>query len=664
VLRRLFARRPAGRSARPSARTQLRVEHLETRDNPTVDVLSIGPQEMASDRPFFLPISVTNTPSGTVSYQVNTNSTAVSAQVLTGRTVQFGVSNGAGVSGTITLQLFDNVAPKATQRIVDLINSGFYTGKTFFRIDDLFGDPDPRTNFIIQGGGANNTDNSSQPNLEEEFDKDFTFASNGLLAMAKTSLPDSSNSQFFITDLDRPLTDRVEFLNYHYTIFGQLTGGFDTFNAMKAAPRIHDPSDTQNPTSATLPSPAITITSATVLSSSPNRVIEFIPAAGGFTGTTSVMITTTDNDGSTNTTFSLTGKTDTNGNNPPFLNPVADTIQATAGQPTTITLTSFDREGDPVAYAVKDVNFTGDPPNLSFSIDQATGKVTVTPASSFSGLLQFKIGVRAASATDDPSNYAAQLVTLDVSPPPPPPPPAAAPIAAEGSAPGGEPRVIVKNADGTQRFSVLAFEPTFTGGVSVAVADVNGDGNPDVIAVPGFGGAPIVKVLDGTDGHVLFTQEVFEDTFRGGLSVAVADTRGLGYAQVLVGAGNTGGPRVTLLDVKQNRVLLNFFSSDDGARGGVSLAMAEVSPGKGQFIVTGGGPGNGPVVTVFDANTGKTLGSFLTGDANDRAGIRVRVGDTLNTATNTRPVFVAPYFAPGTAQEKEYDNILPFLNLG
>src|SRR5262249_45557110 len=145
-----------------------------------------------------------------------------------------------------------------------------------------------------------------------------------------------------------------------------------------------------------------------------------------------------------------------------------------------------------------------------------------------------------------------------VSPPPPtsPPPPATTTdtFTATGSGAGSDPRVTVTNADGSVRFSVLVFESGFTGGVRIARGDVNGDGKEDIVAVPGVGGAPIFKVLDSTTGDVIFSRMVFEDTFRGGLFVSVSDVQGLGYAQVLVGAGNGGGPRVTLYDVKQDKV--------------------------------------------------------------------------------------------------------------
>ena len=642
MFRRYFARRPS--PIRTNA-ARLRVEFLEHREVPAVNVLSLGAQEMASDRSFFLPITVTNTPAANYTTTVNTNSAAVTATVLTGRTLAFNVTNGAGVSGTLTIQLFDDVAPVAAQRMVDLVTSGFYNGKTFFRIDDLFANPDPKTNVIIQGGGATNTDNSSLGSIEEEFNADVTFASNGLVALAKTSVPDTSNSQFFITDLNRPLAERVEFLNHRYTIVGILTGGFDVFDAMKGVPLT-----------GTQPNTPITISSASVVTNSPNRVVKFTPASGGFTGTTSVTVTSNDADNTpTQTTFNLTGTADTNNANPPFLNPVPNTLTATAGQATTLTLTSADRDGGGVTYVVKNVDFTGDPANLSYSINQATGVVTLTPAASFSGTVPFKVGVRQSTAADTPSSYAAQLVTMTVNSST-----TVNQITATGSPAGSEPRVTVKNADGSTRFSVLAFEPTFTGGVTVQVADVTGDGNPDVIAVPGFGGAPVIKVLSGTDGSVLSTRMVFEDTFRGGLNLDVADGRNLGYSQILVGAGNTGGPRVTLFDAKTNTTLLNFFAFDLTTRGGVSVDMGAVDATSGNLIVTGGGPGSGPVVAAFKAATGAPAGTFLAGDAADRAGIRVRIGDTTDATYNAKPIFVAPYLSTGTADEDKF-NIVPFL---
>jgi hypothetical protein len=61
---------------------------------------------------------------------------------------------------------------------------------------------------------------------------------------------------------------------------------------------------------------------------------------------------------------------------------------------------------------------------------------------------------------------------------------------------GGGPHVKVYGSDHTLRFNFYAYDPTFTGGVSVAVGDVTGDGTPDVVTGAGAGGGPHVKVFD------------------------------------------------------------------------------------------------------------------------------------------------------------------------
>src|SRR5262249_52958145 len=68
---------------------------------------------------------------------------------------------------------------------------------------------------------------------------------------------------------------------------------------------------------------------------------------------------------------------------------------------------------------------------------------------------------------------------------------------------GGPPVVHVYNTDGSHRFDIPAYAASFTGGVRVAVGDIDGDRTPDIITAAGPGGGPHVQVFSGTDGHLI-----------------------------------------------------------------------------------------------------------------------------------------------------------------
>ncbi len=114
--------------------------------------------------------------------------------------------------GRVVIQLFPDVAPKHVERIKALATDGFYDGIIFHRVIDGFmaqtGDP--------TGTG---TGGSDLPDLPAEFNK-IPFV-RGTIGAARTSDPDSANSQWFIC------FDDCGFLNRQYTVWGQVTSGME-----------------------------------------------------------------------------------------------------------------------------------------------------------------------------------------------------------------------------------------------------------------------------------------------------------------------------------------------------------------------------------------------------------------------------------------------------
>lgn len=176
---------------------------------------------------------------------------------------------------------------------------------------------------------------------------------------------------------------------------------------------------------------------------------------------------------------------------------------------------------------------------------------------------------------------------------------------------GGGPRVrIYSLADGAAelRADFFAFDPAFRGGARVAVGDVNGDGAPDLVVAAGVGGGPRVAIFDGktvetaTPLRLVSDFFAFAPAFTGGVNVAVGDVNGDGRADIIVGAGRNGGPVVTVFDGRTGQRLSNFFAFDTGFTGGVNVAAVDLDGDGRAEVVAAPGVGGGPVVKAYGMN--------------------------------------------------------------
>ncbi len=181
----------------------------------------------------------------------------------------------------------------------------------------------------------------------------------------------------------------------------------------------------------------------------------------------------------------------------------------------------------------------------------------------------------------------------------------AQPTYAVGAGPGGPGAVTVYNPDGSVNKTVNPFGDGT--GVRPLTADVNGDGVADTVATTGPGVRVRVAVADGVTGAVTVF-DAFEDAFTGGGFVAAADLNGDGTAEIAVSADTTGSARVTVFD-GTGTALADFFGIDAPPfRGGARVAFGDVNGDGTPDLIVAAGDGGGPRVAVYDGGT--VLGTF------------------------------------------------------
>ncbi len=132
--------------------------------------------------------------------------------------------------GDVKIELFEDVAPNHVKRIKELANEGKYDNVVFHRVIDgfmaqtgdvKFGNSDSK-DFDLRRAGMGGSD---LPDLKQEFSS--LPHDRGTLSMARSSDPNSANSQFFICFKPAPFLDR------QYTVFGKVIEGMDLVDKIK-----------------------------------------------------------------------------------------------------------------------------------------------------------------------------------------------------------------------------------------------------------------------------------------------------------------------------------------------------------------------------------------------------------------------------------------------
>lgn len=343
--------------------------------NTAPTLAEIAPVTLLSGSPLHIPLNGTDADGDPITYTVTSSSSTVTPTVLAGnRSALISVQN----FGDMVFELFEQEAPRATQRIIQLAEDGFYDGIIFHRVSP---------NFVIQAGDptATGSGGSGLADFDDQFNPNLQHNRSGVLSMAK-SVDDTNDSQFFITD------SATRFLDSNHTVFGQLIEGDSVREAIQNV--------SVNP-STERPLTDVVIQSFEIFTDTENGLLR-LSAPEGTSGAAVITVTASDGLGGTAVRqFNVTVTPDTT-DNPPYLNDIPR-LQTTVNTPVTFQLQATDLESDPVIFldqaAMTSPTVAITPlvslnnPNLQFSVDRNTGLLTVTPTNGLTGTFQFTVGV-------------------------------------------------------------------------------------------------------------------------------------------------------------------------------------------------------------------------------------------------------------------------------
>jgi hypothetical protein len=186
--------------------------------------------------------------------------------------------------------------------------------------------------------------------------------------------------------------------------------------------------------------------------------------------------------------------------------------------------------------------------------------------------------------------------------------------------------VSIYNADNSLRTIFAPYTESYDKGINISIGDIEDDGSVEIVTGTENGGGPHIRVFNAEGTLINPGFFAYADAFRGGVNVAIGDLNADGIKEIICGAGFGGGPHVRVF--KKDGTLINpgFFAYDENFRGGVNVSVADTNGDGIDDIVTGPGLGGSPIARIYDRD-GNLYSAFEVFDTSDRNGLEVVASD-------------------------------------
>ena len=192
---------------------------------------------------------------------------------------------------------------------------------------------------------------------------------------------------------------------------------------------------------------------------------------------------------------------------------------------------------------------------------------------------------------------------------------------------GSPPTVRVFTNSGSEVVAEFdAYDSAFAGGVRLTMGDVDGDGEEEIVTVPGPGGGPQVRIFD-LDGNLESDFFAFEEGLRSGYFVATGDVDGDGVEEIVVSMDEVEQGRIGVYDFDGDEVEESFMPfSDLSGKKSVRVAAGDVDGDGEDELIVSLGSGHEPLIQVLESD-GDFLSEFLAYAATYTNGVFVAAGD-------------------------------------
>lgn len=210
-------------------------------------------------------------------------------------------------------------------------------------------------------------------------------------------------------------------------------------------------------------------------------------------------------------------------------------------------------------------------------------------------------------------------------------------VVVTGTKEDAAPSIKVFTVTGKLLKTFFAYSSFFGGGVNVAVGDVTGDGNDEIVTAPGPGGPPTIRIFDMNGKSMREDFAAFPGLFRNGINVTLVDLDGDRKKEIAV-APMSGAPQLRIFGLRNGRflsVVPNIFAFARTMRSGLALGTSDLDADGLQEVLVTPGAGGKPLLRVFGLRNRvlkQIMADALVGPATSRTGMSV-AGASVATGT-------------------------------